>query len=237
MFFLLSISISLYATPFDYFYLYKADSLTKEGKISDALYYYNQVKNKTDEIHYNIGNLLYKEKNYEKAIDVYKKIRDDKLKYQTLHNLGNSYAKFGRVDDAIISYQKALLIKKDKDTLFNLELLKKKKEENNKDTNTTNSQDENNDSKNETKNNKKTDGENKNKEDSDKQEDLKNINQQLKEDKIQKRNGQTQVKKTGELSDLEEKKWSQMLENREIKTFTVPISNNGEKNEQNIKPW
>ncbi|MCI0501106.1 MAG: tetratricopeptide repeat protein [Epsilonproteobacteria bacterium] len=217
-FFLLLISLSLHATPFDYFYLYKADSFTKDGKTNDALYCYNQIKNKTDDINYNIGNLLYKERSYEKAINAYKKITDTKLKYQTLHNLGNSYAKAGKVDNAIKSYEEALRIKKDKDTLFNLKLLRNKKEDENQD-------------------NKKVDEQNKNKEKSNQQEDMKNINQQLKEDKIQKEKVQRQVKKTGELSDLEEKKWSQILENREVRTFMVPISNNGEKNEQNIKPW
>lgn len=229
-FFLLLISLSLHATPFDYFYLYKADSFTKDGKTNDALYCYNQIKNKTDDINYNIGNLLYKERSYEKAINAYKKITDTKLKYQTLHNLGNSYAKAGKVDNAIKSYEEALRIKKDKDTLFNLKLLRNKKEDENQDSNYKNKQDENQD-------NKKVDEQNKNKEKSNQQEDMKNINQQLKEDKIQKEKVQRQVKKTGELSDLEEKKWSQILENREVRTFMVPISNNGEKNEQNIKPW
>lgn len=237
LFILIMINISLYATPLDYFYLYKADSLAKEGKTADALYYYKQIKNKTDEINYNMGNLFYKEKSYEKAIDTYKKITDRKLKYQTLHNLGNSFAKVGKVTDAIKSYQEALTIKKDKDTLFNLELLRKKKEEENQDNNDTNRQDENHNSKSENKNNNKTDEQNKNEKGSNKQEETKTINQQLKEDKIQKGNGQSQIKKTGELSDLEEKKWSQMLESREIRTFIVPISNNGDKNEQNIKPW
>jgi hypothetical protein len=66
---------------------------------------------------------------------------------------------------------------------------------------------------------------------------MQNEKQQATEEKIKKEKAQTQIRKAGELSDLEEKKWSQMLGNREIKTLMIPISNNGEKNEQNIKPW
>jgi len=61
--------------------------------------------------------------------------------------------------------------------------------------------------------------------------------QKQNDDKIKKDKVQNQIRKAGELSDLEEKKWSQILENRDIKTLLVPISNSGEKNEHNIKPW
>jgi Ca-activated chloride channel family protein len=227
------IQISLYGTPLDYFYLYKADSLVKEGKTSEALYYYKQIDEKTDEIHYNMGNLFYKEKSYEKAISSYKNIKDTKLLYQTLHNLGNSYEKMGNKDEAIKNYEKALTIKNDKDTLFNLELLKQKKQENEKEQN----KKENNSDANKENQNHNPKKEDKNKESTRHNEEMKNKDQQLNQDKIQKEKVQNQVRKAGELSDLEEKKWSQILENRDIKTLVIPISNSGEKNGQNIKPW
>ncbi len=42
--------------------------------------------------------------------------------------------------------------------------------------------------------------------------------------------------KNTDLSHLEEKRWTKMLNNRELNTLMIPLKNKGKKNE-NIKPW
>lgn len=239
IFFVLFFSSFLFGAPFDYYYIFKANSLEKDGKLNEALYNYNQIKNKSDEVQYNIGNLYYKEKNYKKAIEVYKKIKllEKELSFKTLHNLGNSYAKMGELSDAIKSYENALKIKEDKDTRYNLELLKKKQNDQKQKEEQNRSEDKQND-----KNSKSDNQEQQNKdkvknESSDQNQESKDDQGNKIEQSLKQEKKQNQARKAAELSDLEEKKWSQMLDNRDIKTLVVPISNNGEKNEQNIKPW
>ena len=43
--------------------------------------------------------------------------------------------------------------------------------------------------------------------------------------------------KEHKLSDMEEKKWSKILENRGINTLLTPIRTKGEKDETTINPW
>jgi Ca-activated chloride channel family protein len=224
----------VYGTPLDYYYLYKANSFEKGKQYTEALHSYKQIHNKSDAVRYNMGNLYYKKKSYQKAIESYLGIKSNNLQYQTLHNLGNSYAKINEIDKAIMRYEKALTIKKDKDTLYNLELLKKMKNEKQKEQQqeTTQKNEDNNDT-NQEENQKDT---NKGKSEG-KNGEVAGEKQKQNDDKIKKDKVQNQIRKAGELSDLEEKKWSQILENRDIKTLLVPISNGGEKNEHNIKPW
>jgi len=210
-----------YGGIFDFAYSYKGEKLQKEGKLKEALQYYKKVENKTDAIHYNMGNIYYKEKKYKEAITSYQKIKKDILQYKKLHNLGNSYAQENKLTEAIQSYKEALKIKKDKDTLFNLELLEKKQQE----------QNENQSNKEENKP-PKNDIQEKNETQKGKKEEI-----TREDDEKQKTKVEEKVRKSNELSDLEEKKWSQMLENRDIKTLMIPMTKSGEKNDANIKPW
>ncbi len=78
--------------------------------------------NKTPQDWYNLGNSYYKEGKYKAAIKAYEKAPNNASKY---HNLGNSYFKIKDYDNAIRSYRQALMIQKDNDTQYNLELAKK----------------------------------------------------------------------------------------------------------------
>jgi tetratricopeptide (TPR) repeat protein len=74
------------------------------------------------------GNTLYKNGEYQQAIDVYESIiKEDKQQSAELYfNLGNSYYKLNKVAPSIYNYEKALVLKpNDPETLNNLKFAKK----------------------------------------------------------------------------------------------------------------
>jgi len=74
------------------------------------------------------GNTLYKNGEYQQAIDVYESIiKEDKQQSAELYfNLGNSYYKLNKVAPSIYNYEKALVFKpNDPETLNNLKFAKK----------------------------------------------------------------------------------------------------------------
>ncbi len=91
-------------------------------------------------IKYNLANSLYQMKDYDKAIDVYKKIEKevpDSVKPDLYYNLGNAYFQKKQYDKAVKSYVNCLKMKpKDKYAKENLELalkmLKQQKQKKNK---------------------------------------------------------------------------------------------------------
>ena len=102
---------------------------------------FTKVQN-TPEAKYNLANSLYKEKKYKKALETYKSIdikNNKDLEFNQLHNMGNTSVRLNDLEEAKKFYEKALKIKKDKESKKNLELvkkeLKKKKDKKNKDKN------------------------------------------------------------------------------------------------------
>lgn len=130
---------------------YNTKKYHKSSEILKSIY-------KNDIREYNYANSLYKEGKYAQAREEYLKAKSiDKA--TVLHNIGNSYFKENNMNEAIKAYEKALAIKYDKDTKFNLDLAKKKnqnsKKQNDKSNNKPNKdQDKNQQNKNETKQNK-----------------------------------------------------------------------------------
>jgi len=247
----------LLANLFDDINIFKASSALGDKDYKSAFESYDKVQNKSDEINYNIANTLYKQKKYEEAILHYDKISSKDLQYKKLHNLGNTYAQLDKIDYAIKKYEEALKINKNKDTQFNLDLLIKKKQEDEK----KKEQDKKDkkDKKDEGKDNKdknKSDQDSKQKkkkEESDKNEDEKEVKEKKdnnsnnqdkakdsKKEEIKKQednNTKEENVKNTDLSHLEEKRWTKMLNNRELNTLMIPLKTKGEKNEQNINPW
>jgi tetratricopeptide (TPR) repeat protein len=68
----------------------------------------------------------YKSEQYDKAIEIYETVlRNYGDSYELYYNLGNSFYKRGRIADAILNYERALLIKPDDEEVrINLELVK-----------------------------------------------------------------------------------------------------------------
>ncbi|NPA82080.1 MAG: tetratricopeptide repeat protein, partial [Epsilonproteobacteria bacterium] len=119
--------MALNASILDFRYLSKAKEAYENKDYKKAIEFYNRVEDKNDEVKFNLADAYYKNKNYKKALELYKEIKDKRLEFKKLHNIGNSLANLGKIDEAIKAYEKALQIKEDKDTRFNLELLKKLK--------------------------------------------------------------------------------------------------------------
>jgi Ca-activated chloride channel family protein len=83
--------------------------------------------------HYDVGQALYKKKNYQEALASYEKAlssQDLALKQKSYYNLGNTYYQLNKYQEAIQNYIKALdLDPNDQDAKHNLELVRAKLKE------------------------------------------------------------------------------------------------------------
>ncbi len=111
----------------DVFKIKKAQEAFSKGDFNASIEAYSKVKDKDSRLHYNLGEAYYRAGRYKEALREFKAVNDKALEFKKLHNMGNTLAKLGKIDDAIKAYKKALKIKEDKDTRYNLELLKKLK--------------------------------------------------------------------------------------------------------------
>jgi Ca-activated chloride channel family protein len=245
---------TLYANIFDDIKLYNSNNYLEKKDYKSAYSELNSISNKTNKIHYNIANTLYKQGKYEDAIKSYKEVHSKALDYNKLHNMGNAYAKLNNFDEAVKSYEEALRIKKDKDTQFNLELIKKKQKEQQKQKNKKEQQDKKNknqkdkkdgsDKKSQDKKSKKKEENGEKKKDiKEKKDNISNNHQENKKKNMQdiQKNENNNTKpenlKNTDLSHLEEKKYQKLLNNRELNTLMIPLNTKGDKDEQKIKPW
>ena len=113
----------------DFMELDKAKKAYESGKYEESAKLYENFANKSSngQGHYNAGNSYYKQKDYKKAIESYKKATFDKdeARAKNYSNLGNAYAKSNALEKAVESYEKSLKIQDDKETKENLEAVKK----------------------------------------------------------------------------------------------------------------
>ncbi|MFQ6114648.1 MAG: tetratricopeptide repeat protein [bacterium] len=81
-------------------------------------------------IHFNIGDVLYKKRNYEEAVKSYQKTLssdDVLLQSKSYYNMGNTLYKMGKLPESILMYKKALeLNPNDEDAKYNLEYVRAK---------------------------------------------------------------------------------------------------------------
>ena len=86
------------------------------------------------EIQFNVGNVLYKKKNYEKALEAYNKSlnADDPLfQSKTYYNMGNTLYRNGKLPESALAYEQALKLNPDDlDAKYNLEFVRNKMKEN-----------------------------------------------------------------------------------------------------------
>ncbi len=115
--FLLFISINVQAGLFDFF---------QDKDYKKAATQFSKIDH-NDAARLNQANSLYKQGLYKQALIKYRGIKQEDLAFDRLYNSGNAYAKSGKINESINSYEAALKLKKDDDALFNLELLKKQK--------------------------------------------------------------------------------------------------------------
>jgi Ca-activated chloride channel family protein len=165
----------------------------------------------------NYANSLYKQAKYQEALGQYKSIKNENLTFDSLYNSGNAYNKLEEYDEAIKSYEKALKIKKDTDTISNLEIAKKGKKRKKQQQKNKN---------NKSQNNKKS-------QDKKQQQNKKNSN---KNKNTKKSKEQQQAEQRKKLDRLEQKKWEKSLR-KPIQTLMIPIDKKGKNNENNNNPW
>ena len=172
----------------------------------------------TNEGKYNFANSLYEEKKYESALNTYKDITtsDDKLEFKKLHNMGNTYVKLNDLENAKKMYEKALKIKPDKETKENLDIVNKAL--NKKKDNKQNQENNNKNPKNEEKQNKEND---KYQQDSNKEQKNKN-NEKIKEELI---------------SEKEEKKWLERLENQKTPILLKKVETKNNSKNSSSSRW
>jgi|GEM_PF-3096154 len=253
--FIFTLQIVLFASFLDQYNLFQAQVEYKNKNYKSSLEFYKKIENKSNEIHYNIGNILYKQKLYEKAIESYKKINSTSLNHKKLHNIANCYIALNKVDLAIAFYKSALKFNGNKDTKHNLSLavaiqkkiieLKKEKEEQKR-------KREENESlarvgKNvidQFKHSNKASKIRSAKEKEDikiKSDNISNLSskrivEEIKNAKQFDINGTKKNSKSKpNLSNLEEDKWNKSLADKTINTLLIPLENKGIKNAQ--YPW
>ena len=85
-------------------------------------------------IQFNVGDVLYQKKNYEKALETYNKALDTDdplLQSQTYYNIGNTLYRSGKLPESILAYEQALKLNPDdEDAKYNLEFVRNKLKEN-----------------------------------------------------------------------------------------------------------
>jgi len=116
----------------DFQLLDKAKQSYEQGDFNSSCALYTQYLDvhPSSQSYYDRANADYKKGNYKAAATGYKQVHtsDKNLQFNTFHNLGNAYAKQGdpeSLQKAIESYEKALKIREEKETLENLEAVKK----------------------------------------------------------------------------------------------------------------
>jgi len=241
----LLITLFLNAGILDFWHIKEAKSAYESKDFKKAASEYKELKG--DRAKYNLANSYYKLGEYKKSIRLYNEIKDKNLEFKKLHNLGNAYANSGEIKKAIESYEKALKIKKDKDTKYNLDLLRKKQQQNkknkkNKKQNKKNQNKKKQQNKKQNKDSNKNKNSNNNQKDSNKNKDSKqqkNQNSKQKKNKEKKQNAkqkQNQIKKIP-LSNMQERKYIKMLNKRGVNTLLLPLNkkSKGENSEEN--PW
>lgn len=194
----------IYAFDFNFENIKKANEAYENKEYSKASDAYRQVTTNAQSL-YNLANSLYKEKKYDDAIKTYNEVvtQDTNLEQKKLYNIGNSYVQKGELEKAKQMYEKALKIKDDKDTVENLEIVKKelekKKKQKQKDqeqnTNQDNQSNKNNEQNNHQNNNEKSN----------------------KQDKQNKNQSNQNENKQDTQSNKSENKENQNLENQEEK--------------------
>ncbi len=216
-----------------YKYNEKGNKHYQNGDYKGAISQYIRALSERDDpvIKYNLANSLYKLKNYDKAIEIYKKIENsvpDYLKERLYYNLGNAYFKKKQYKMAVDSYVRSLKVNpKDRYAKENLELALKMLNKNNKNDKRNNrdsqkkkkEKDKNRNKKNENKkkdkNKKKENKENRNKkqkqqnnEEKQKQKQLQKLLKTLAEqEKIDRRKNMKNKKKMRAVIDRMEKDW------------------------------
>ncbi len=248
---------TLFGGLLDFRTLEKAKEAYANEQYGEAAALYESIEDKNDDLRYNLGDAYYKEKKYDEALKQYEQVQKSALRAKALHNMGNAYANTQKTDEAIAAYEEALKLGDDEDTRFNLELLKKQKEEQEKQDQSQEDKDQEKEDqeKKEDQQNSEDDqkkdqnsDEGSEQEKDDKQSDSKSEQEKKEQEEREKQakeeeskkdeseNEQSETKqgevKEEPISEMQERKYEQMLEKRGIKTLMVPLKTEGDPHEE-----
>jgi Ca-activated chloride channel family protein len=197
----------LHSGVLDFWEINKAHKAYETKDFTEAVKRFSTLEKekKSAQTAYNLANALYQQKEYEKALALYRgmQTKDAMLNYSRWHNIGNTLAQMRQIDKAISAYETALGIHEDEDTRYNLEFLKQQKQKENKQ--------ENQESKNDAS--------------------KKNEPESSKEEKTPQKNEPKQLEDK-KMSEQEAQKWERMLNNTKPTTKPMPLYK-GEKHESN----
>jgi Ca-activated chloride channel family protein len=221
---------------FDFLDIYQAKKSYEKQEFYEAEKSFSKLD--SNQAKYNQANMLYRQEKFKEALKLYQSIKGFSTEYEhkRLHNIGNSYAQLGKIDEAIESYEEALKVKEDEDTRANLELMKKmQKEQKSKDSKDQDKEEDKQDSKEEEKKEKEKKEEKeekKEKKDEEKKSKKKDEGKNKKEsDKKDTQESQAKLQEGQKnISEAEAKKWEHKMDSREFKTKPLELKK-GEKNE------
>ena len=136
----ISVALSANGKGLEGMKLYQNKNFNKASqKFSDAL----NDKPTDSKLTYNLGNSLYKEGQFEKALQNYSKLVEKEtnnlIKQKSTYNMGNTLYRMNKLDESVLAYKKALeLDSTDMNAKYNLEFVReqiknKKKNEEKKD--------------------------------------------------------------------------------------------------------
>ncbi len=123
---ILSLSSIAWSSPLERWHLWLAQHYAQQQQYTKAITEYKNIEQPSDQVLYNLGNLLYRKKKYAEAISQYMQIQAPSLMHQRYHNIGNCLMALGETASAARFYHNALKFAKHPDTLFNLTLVQKK---------------------------------------------------------------------------------------------------------------
>lgn len=262
---LLNISTDLKALEFDFQTIKKAKESYKNKEYKKASKNYEKVANTVEAKYNLANSLYKEKKYKEALNQYKEVITSNQdLESKKLHNMGNAYVKLNDLENAKKMYENALKIKADKQTRENLETVQKILDKTKKQKNKKN-QEENKEDKKDKKQENKEKEQNKNKEENkdkqdkkqdsekNKEQDKKNKEDKNKDSKEeqekkkqreqnkeksqnkQKPSQQKQEIKPQEISDLEEKKWLEKVQNGKTPVLLKRADTKKEDNSTN--PW
>jgi len=115
----------------DFQKLQEAKTAYSQKEYEKASVIYEDFIMESSEAVYNLGNSLYKEGKYDRALKVYETIETDKegLKAKALSNSGNAQVKLKKYEEALKVYEESLKLEENRETRENYEAVKKFLEE------------------------------------------------------------------------------------------------------------
>jgi len=124
------LGVNLHASFLDFYHLQQGYSSYKESDFNSSIIYLQNIENISLQSQIALANSLYKKREYQKSIEIYKSIKSTSIKTKKLlyYNIANAYVMIGSYKEAKKYYIYSLQLGEDNDTKHNLKLILFKKE-------------------------------------------------------------------------------------------------------------